>query len=113
MSRLPRLSRRLVLEAPQRVADGAGGWSEAWQVLGTLPAEVIAGAGRERAGQGAALSRMAYRITVRGAPVGASFRPQAGQRFREGGRVFHIQAVAERDPRGAYLICFAEEENAA
>jgi len=50
---------------------------------------------------------------VRGAPVGHSTRPRAGQRFVETGRIFHIEAVAERDPRGRYLTCFAEEEVAA
>lgn len=106
----PVLNRRLVLEAPQRAADGAGGFSQSWVALGTLWAEVKPGSGREIAGQGGALSRVPYRITVRGAPAGAASRPKAEQRFREGERLFHILAVAERDGRGHYLTCFAEEE---
>jgi head-tail adaptor len=39
------LSRRLVLEAPDRVPDGAGGFSETWVALGHVWAE-IARAGR-------------------------------------------------------------------
>ena len=42
-----RLSRRLVLEAPQNVADGAGGFNAAWAVLGILWGEVVPGSGRD------------------------------------------------------------------
>jgi hypothetical protein len=43
------LNRALVLEAPQtRVPDGAGGFALTWGALGTLWAEVVAGAGRDR-----------------------------------------------------------------
>ncbi|MGB4908701.1 MAG: head-tail adaptor protein, partial [Tabrizicola sp.] len=51
-----------------------------------------------------------YRITVRGTPTGSPSRPKAGQRFREGTRLFLIQAVTERDQFGRYLTCFAREE---
>ena len=106
----PRLNRALVLEAPERVSDGAGGYSEVWTALGTLWAEVDAGSGRERALSGAPVSATRYRITVRGAPVGTAERPQPQQRFRDEARVFLIQAVAEADSDGRYLICFADEE---
>ena len=36
-------------------------------------------------------------------------RPIAGQRFREGARIYPIIAVAEADPEGRYLVCYAEE----
>ena len=42
----PRLNRKLVLEAPERVSDGAGGFSEAWVPLGVLWAEIAARTGR-------------------------------------------------------------------
>lgn len=109
----PQLNRRLVLEAPVRVADGAGGFVETWTALGSLWAEVTARTGRERAEAGALVSGVAYRIVVRGALYGAIGRPKPEQRFREGERVFVIQAVAERDPEGRYLTCFADEEVAA
>ena len=107
------LNRRLVLEAPERVADGAGGYVDGWVQLGELWAEVTARTGREKQGEAVPVSNVGYRITVRGAPVGASNRPLPDQRFREGTRVFRILAVAERDPNGHYLTCFAEEEVAA
>ncbi|MBN2906134.1 MAG: head-tail adaptor protein [Rhodobacteraceae bacterium] len=110
MSGVPILSRRLVLEAPERVADGAGGFVEVWGVRGILWAEVTPRTGGERAGQEMTLARVPYRIVVRGAPVGAPSRPVPGQRFREGARLFVLRAVTEADGRGQYLTCFAEEE---
>lgn len=109
MSR-PNLNRRLVLEAPERVPDGAGGFVESWGALGELWAEVRARTGREKAGEAVPVSTVGYRIIVRGAPVGHSARPQPEQRFRDGGRVYLIRAVAEEDAAGFYLTCFADEE---
>lgn len=106
----PRLNRALILEAPVRVSDGAGGFGEVWTGLGTLWAEVTARTGREMAQRGAPVSRMSFKIVVRGAPHGAPDRPKPQQRFRDGTRIFTIQAVAERDPEGRYLTCFADEE---
>jgi len=109
----PRLNRALVLEAPTRVADGSGGFSESWTVLGTLWVEVGARAGRERAEAGMPVSSVGYRIVVRAAPVGSSMRVKPGQRFRDGARMFMIRAVAERNPGARFLTCFADEEVAA
>ncbi|MBO9444701.1 phage head closure protein [Ruegeria sp. R14_0] len=109
----PRLNRKLVLEAPVRVADGSGGFTETWTALGTLWAEVTARSGAERKVAGIPVSRVGYRIVVRGAPQGSGLRPSPDQRFTEGARRFVIRAVAERDPRGQYLTCFADEEVAA
>ncbi len=107
---VPVLSRALLLETPERVSDGAGGFREGWVVLGTLWADIAARTGRETASGGAPVSRVSYKIVVRGAPYGAPARPKPQQRFREGTRIFTIQAVAERDPEGRYLTCFADEE---
>lgn len=104
------LNRRLVLERSVQVSDGAGGFSESWAVLGVVWAEVVAGPGRDVAGEEVTVSSVPYRITVRGAPVGAPSRPKAEQRLRDGTRLFRIIAVTERDASGAYLTCFAREE---
>ncbi len=108
--RAPHLTRKLMLEAPERVADGAGGFAHGWTALGVLWAEVRPGAGRDFAGLSAALSASSYRITVRAAPVGSAARPAPDQRFREGARLYRIRAVSERDPEGRFLTCLAEEE---
>ncbi|TCS63801.1 head-tail adaptor [Primorskyibacter sedentarius] len=107
------LNRPLVLEAPLVTANGSGGYDVGWAALGTLWAEVIPRTGREVKGPASSASVMGFKITVRGAPVGSAMRPQAGQRFREGTRHYRIEAVSERDPRGRFLVCFAEEEVAA
>lgn len=108
------LNRKLVLEEPQRVADGAGGYRKVWLALGVLWAEIRAGAGREREGIGTAtVSSVPYRITVRAAPAGAPSRPRPEQRFRDGDRIFRIMAVAERDADAKYLECAAREEVAS
>ncbi len=111
--RLPVLNRRLVLETPQRVSDGAGGFTETWVALGEHWAEIKPGTGRETAGEFLTLSAVRYRIIVRAAPVGSDARPKADQRFREGDRLYRIAAVTEHDPRGHYLVCFAREEETA
>ncbi len=107
---VPRLNRQLVLEAPDTLSDGAGGFVQGWVPLGIVWANVKARSGRETAQSGAAISRMGFRIIVRAAPTGSDRRPAAQQRFREGDRVFTIEAVAEHDPEGRYLACVAQEE---
>jgi head-tail adaptor len=106
----PHLNRALVLEGALRTPDGAGGFTEIWTALGTLWAEVLPGSGSDVLGEERMLSAVPYRVTVRGAPSGSASRPRAGQRFREGSRLFLIQAVTERDPQGRYLTCFSREE---
>ena len=106
----PRLSRLLALEEAVRTADGAGGFSEVWTELGQLWGEVTARTGRERAEAGVPVSSVPYRIVVRGAPIGAPSRPKPDQRFRDGSRVYVIQAVSEADPEAHYLTCITVEE---
>ncbi len=107
---VPHLSQALVLEAQVMVADGAGGHEVSWQGLGTLWAEMVAGAGRDPEGEERLLSTVPWRITLRGAPAGAPMRPVAGQRLRMGTRLFAILAVAERDRAGRFLVCHCREE---
>lgn len=110
---LPNLNRVLTLEAKQQESDGAGGYSETWVALGALWAEVKPRTGRDREREAVGTARVDYRITVRALPVGQAARPEAGQRFREGVRVFRIVAVADQGAEGRYLTCFAREEVSA
>ena len=107
---MPNLNRKLILEAPQRVPDDAGGFVVNWQPLGTLWAEIAPGTGRERALHQLPRSHVPLRIFVRAAPVDSPSRPVAGQRFREGSRIYNIDAVTEKDQTGRYLLYHAEEE---
>ena len=106
----PRLNRVLHLEDPQATSDGAGGFEVTWVVVGQHWAEVDALTGRETGRGGTSLSLQRYRIILRAAPQGSSARPRPDQRFREGSRIYKIDAVAEHDPQGRYLQCFATEE---
>ena len=94
------LSRPLTLEASQTVADGAGGFSLAWQALGTLWAEMVAGTGREAAGEEVTLSTVAYRITVRAAPVGSTARPRRLRRTDRVGAPIVSNVFSVRAPVG-------------
>ena len=107
--REPKLTRKLALETPSSVPDGAGGLSITWVELGTLWAEITPRAGREVDSGGRNTPLQRHRITVRGAPVGSQQRPQPDQRFRAGDRVFNILSVAEFDPAGRFLVCDVEE----
>lgn len=109
MSAPVRLLRRLVLEAPERTPDGAGGFVVTWVAVGSLWADVTARVGREELVGGVTRARVRYRIVVRGAPVGAVSRPLPTQRLREGARIFDILTVAERDGPGRHLEILAEE----
>lgn len=113
----PRLTVPLVLETAQREPDGMGGFRLSWQPLGQLWAEMRAGAGAEKFGEVGAQSVTGWRITVRAAPAGDLRRPRPDQRLRMGSgpaqRLFRIEAVAESDRAGRYLICHAKEEVAA
>ncbi len=104
------LNRNLTLEARIRTPDDAGGYDHTWAEQGTLWAEIRARGGRETNGEATPVSTTGYRIIVRAAPYGSPSRPVAGQRFREGGRVFAIDAVAEMDQAGRFLTCFAQEK---
>ncbi len=108
--RAPHLRQQLALEEASRSPDGAGGFSVAWVLVGLLWAEMIAGSGRDPAGEELVLTSVAWRITVRGAVEGSAARPKPEQRFRLGARVFTILAVAESDASGRWLTCTCREE---
>lgn len=112
-ARAPKLNRKLILEAPVTVPDGAGGFSVVWTSMGTIWAQIDPRTGRETAGIGAPLALAGYQIVVRAAPPGAPSRPLPEQRFREGLRLYSILAVTERDTDARFLVCYAQEEMVA
>jgi head-tail adaptor len=108
----PRLNLEVVLENPVRTADGAGGYSESWQALGTLWAQILPGSGREANGPAGAVSLSRHRVILRAAPVGQQMRPVAGQRLRLGTRRLAVEAVTELPDQPLYLRCDVTEETA-
>lgn len=113
----PRLAVALVIESPVREPDGMGGYRLVWQDSGRIWAEMRSGAGGERLAEVGARSVVTWRITVRAAPAGDPRRPRPEQRLRMGegpdARRFRIEAVAESDPQGRWLVCVAKEETLA
>ncbi|MFT4013193.1 MAG: head-tail adaptor protein [Paracoccus sp. (in: a-proteobacteria)] len=113
----PRLSVPLVLEASVREPDGMGGFTLAWQSVSRFWAEMRSGAGGEKFAEVGARSVVTWRILIRSVRAGDPRRPRPEQRLVMGEgvhqRCFRIEAVAEADNLGRYLVCFAKEETAA
>ena len=65
--------------------------------------------GRLERGEEAGRSRAGYRIIIRAVPPGSASRPEAGQRFKDGNRVFLIRSVWD-DADLRHLICLVDEE---
>lgn len=107
---MPLLNRRFVLEAKDSQPDGQGGFDLTWTSLGTLWGELRGMTGQDRDREGAALALASYRVTLRSAAPGSQQRPEAGQRLRDGSRIFEILAVVDRDVEGRWLTCFCREE---
>ena len=112
----PRLTVPVILESTVRVPDGMGGFQLSWQPVGQLWAEMRSGVGGERFAEVGAQSVMSWRIIVRAARAGDPRRPRPDQRLRMGSgtaeRRFRIEAVAESDREGRYLVLTAKEESA-
>ena len=106
------LSRKLVLEARVRGSDGAGGFDGGWAPLGTHWGEVRQGSARLERGEEMSRARAAYRIKLRAVSPNSPAYPQAGQRFREGVRIYKIRSVS-MDTDARFLICFVDEEVAS
>ncbi len=113
----PRPRVMLTLESPERLPDGRGGFVLAWRPLGRLWAELRSVTGAERAAEVAAESVVRWRILLRAAPAGDPRRPRPDQRLSmgegAGQRRFNIEAVAEADAVGRWLVCMATEEAGA
>lgn len=108
---MTRLSRKLDLQDLTRADDGAGGFVGNWVTLGTHWGAVEPLTGRLERGEAAARARTAYKILVRAVPTASSARPRAGQRFREGARVYDIRAVLQSSD-ARFLTCICDEETA-
>lgn len=105
-----RLNRKLKLDKVYRTRDDAGGYVETWHYLGDIWAHIKAGTGNEADLEGLSISTIPYKITVRAMPPGSEQRPTAGQRLRDGERIFRILSVTEIDQGARYLVCTAREE---
>lgn len=106
MPQTTRLRRLAHLEAPNGLADGAGGATSDWISIGTHWVAVQPVSGEEAHIASRDSTRITHRIQLR---CPRSLRPRADQRFRIGSRTFDIRAVFDRDGRGRFLTCLVEE----
>lgn len=109
MMQRPALNTELVLEAPERVPDGGGGFAINWTVVGTIWADMRSVSARERVTGVRESSRVTHRIIMRSASANSPRRPTSDCRFRQGDRIFAIRGIAQADQRNAYLTCWTEE----
>ncbi|MDX3928868.1 MAG: phage head closure protein [Shinella sp.] len=96
---------RLVLERPERTADGQGGAVRDFTAAASLWARIepVSAARAERAG-GEAMT-VTHRIWLRHrADV------ESGMRLRKGARLFSIRGFRDPDETRRYLVCDCEEE---
>ncbi|CTQ50909.1 phage head closure protein [Jannaschia donghaensis] len=96
--------RRLTLQAPVRVSDGAGGQTLSWEDRGGLWAEVRMRSGSLRHGAFGRTPRLQVRLTTHSVPQGHPMRAEPGQRLRDGGQVYEIEAVHDADDRQLLTI---------
>lgn len=109
MFKRPKLDRKFDLQESVATSDGAGGFTQVWNSLGTIWGDVLTASGREREIGERSVTTSTYRVVVRSAPHGAPSRPTAKQRFVEGTRIFNIHAVSEANDTNQYLVCWVSE----
>jgi SPP1 family predicted phage head-tail adaptor len=98
------LRRRLVLEAPVSTPDGLGGATQGFETVAALWGQVEWLAGGEHWRMGRPEQVATHRVTLRWR-AGVD----AGQRLRDGERIFDIRAVADPDDGRRRLFCLVEE----
>ncbi len=98
------LRRRLLLEAAVATPDGLGGTTQAYQTVAAVWAQIEWRAGGEHWRRGRPEQAAMHRVTLRWR-AGVD----AGQRLRDGDRLFDIHAVADPDGGRRRLVCLVRE----
>ena len=98
------LRRRLVLEAAISMPDGLGGTTQDFETVAALWAQVEWLAGGEHWRRGRPEQEATHRMTMRWR-AGVD----AGQRLRDGERLFDIRTVADPDGSRRRLVCHVLE----
>ena len=104
MTNPARFNRRLALEAPVEISDGAGGFNRTYEQVALLWAEVTPSAARGDVDADRLGAAVTHRIVIR-APRALSTR----NRFADGARRYRIVAYRETDDR-RLLEIQAEEQ---
>ncbi len=98
------LRRRLLLEAAVATPDGLGGTTQAFETVAAVWAQLEWLAGGEHWRRGRPEQVATHRVTLRWR-AGVD----AGQRLRDGDRLFDIHAVADPDGGRRRLVCLVRE----
>jgi SPP1 family predicted phage head-tail adaptor len=97
------LNRRLVLEAPVEVDDGAGGVTRSYQTVATIWAQVTPVRARAEVAADSLATLVTHRIVVRAPRAITTLN-----RFSDGARIFRVVAFRETADR-RFLEFDAEE----
>ncbi len=103
-ARVGALRRRLLLEAAVTTPDGLGGTTQVYETVAAVWAQLEWIAGGERWRRGRLEQVATHRVTLRWR-AGVD----AGQRLRDGDRLFDIRAVADPDGGRRRLVCLVQE----
>jgi SPP1 family predicted phage head-tail adaptor len=103
-ARVGALRRRLLLEAAMATPDGLGGTMQVYETVAAVWAQLEWIAGGERWRRGRPEQVATHRVTLRWR-AGVD----AGQRLRDGDRLFDIRAVADPDGGRRRLVCLVQE----
>jgi SPP1 family predicted phage head-tail adaptor len=98
------LRQRLVLEQPVETPDGAGGVTRSYATVATIWAAVTPVSARGDTVADERAATVTHRITIR-----ARADVTTRHRLRDGGRIFRIVALRDRDGRGRFTEIDAEE----
>ena len=104
MSDPGKLDRRLTLEEPVEIADGAGGVTRGYQVVATLWAQVMPVSARGTVDAERSSAVATHRIRLR-----SRSDLTTRHRLRDGNAIYRIVALHDPDGRGRFLQIEAEE----
>ncbi len=102
-------TRRLVHLVPERVSDGAGGFTTLWQERGAIWCAMRMRSGDLKTTEFGRTPRLRVRITTHAVPQDHAARPWPGHRLDDGARSFVVDAVQESEGAGRYLTILATE----
>jgi SPP1 family predicted phage head-tail adaptor len=98
------LRHRLTLEELNRISDEGGGFTESWEEVAELWADVRPVSGFERVEADRLSGTVSHAIALR---YRSGVTP--AMRFRKDSRVFHILAAIDVEERKRWLKCLCEE----
>lgn len=99
-----RLSRRMALEIPNDVDDGAGGAVRSWEKADEFWAELKPVSARNFVADGSAVQRVTHELYFRTGP-----QLTTEKRLRFGARLFRILHVRDANETGARQLALIEE----